>query len=340
MKIDSYFARKIPRGSGYDFIQGWAFDETPSLIANSSDREVTVPGRMKPHSVAVHPSPGLMVSIGWRSPISGRVRVAPTVSDAHGRLRQRRHLVAGAAGGAPTGDWPPAPPSTTARRRRSRRSTTSPFRPGTCSRSGLVRAPQPRLPTSPRSTWRSTCPATRPVGGNSPRTSPATSWPATRTPIRSASRRSWHFYTEPADDRSGRPVVPSGSLLARWLEASPAAEKARLAGEIQRLLTSANPTAGKDKDSPDAVLARQANSLDGPLLGPIAAAARAEKGGLSRAKSKAADAGPSPIGASIPGCSAMLRMAGPSTRRASASRRRRSWRSACRPTWSPVANSS
>ncbi len=50
-----------------------------------------------------------MVSIGWRSPISGRVRVAPTVADAHGgcgngiiwsvELRRgglRRRLAAGA----------------------------------------------------------------------------------------------------------------------------------------------------------------------------------------------------------------------------------------------------
>ncbi|MGP0069400.1 MAG: DUF1592 domain-containing protein [Isosphaeraceae bacterium] len=293
VKIDSYFARKIPRGSGYDFIQGWGFDETPSLIANSSDREVTVPGRMKPHSVAVHPSPGLMVSIGWRSPISGRVRVAPTVSDAHGacgngviwslELRRggtHRRLAAGAIDDGKKASIPPI--------------DDLPVQAGDM----LSLRIGPRdgnhgcdltevdleinVPGDKAGRWQ----LAPDVSGNILAGNPHAD--------QVGKPEIWHFYTEPADDRSGRPVVPSGSLLARWLEASPAAEKTRLAGEIQRLLTSANPTAGKDKDSPDAVLARQANSLDGPLLGPIAAAARAEKGGLSRAKSKAADAGPSP----------------------------------------------
>ncbi len=101
----------------------------------------------------------------------------------------------------------------------------------------------------------------------------------------------WHFYTEAADDSSGRPVVPPGSMLARWLEASQAADKTRLAAEIQRLLTSKPPTAGKDKESPDAILIRQANSLDGPLLGPIGAAALADRSNLSKAR--AGDAGSS-----------------------------------------------
>ena len=30
VKIDTYFARKISRSGGYEFIQGWGFDETPA----------------------------------------------------------------------------------------------------------------------------------------------------------------------------------------------------------------------------------------------------------------------------------------------------------------------
>src|SRR5262249_21788430 len=58
--------------------------ELPSLVANSSDQEVRIPGLVRPHGICVHPSPSRSVAIGWRSTIAGRVRVAPTVADAHG----------------------------------------------------------------------------------------------------------------------------------------------------------------------------------------------------------------------------------------------------------------
>ena len=40
-------------------------------MANSSDQHVRIPGNMKPHGVAVHPSPTLHAAVGWRSPIAG-----------------------------------------------------------------------------------------------------------------------------------------------------------------------------------------------------------------------------------------------------------------------------
>jgi hypothetical protein len=290
VKIDSYFARKIARSSGYEFIQGWGFDETPVVIANSSGQEANVPGRMKPHSVAVHPSPSLMVSIGWRSPISGRVRVAPTVADAHGacgngiiwsvELRRgglRRRLAAGAiddgkkASIAPIDDLPVRAGDMVSLRIGPRDGNHG------CDLTEVDL--DIIVPGDEALRWH----LASDVSGNILAGNPHAD--------RLGKPDVWHFYTEPADDTSGRPVVPPGSLLARWLETSRVAEKTRLAGEIQRLLTAASPPAGKDKDSPDAILVRQANSLDGPLLGPIAATARAGQGGPSHAKAKEADAG-------------------------------------------------
>ncbi len=49
------------------------------VAANSSDQHVRIPGNMKPHGVAVHPSPTLHVVAGWRSPVAA--------SDAHRRPR-------------------------------------------------------------------------------------------------------------------------------------------------------------------------------------------------------------------------------------------------------------
>ena len=50
-----------------------AASDTPQLVANSSDQHVRIPGNMKPHSVAVHPSPKLQAAVGWRSPVAGDV---------------------------------------------------------------------------------------------------------------------------------------------------------------------------------------------------------------------------------------------------------------------------
>src|SRR6185503_14132640 len=83
VKIEGHFTDTYQSAAGYDFIKGWGKSGTPNLAANSSDQHVRIPGNMKPHSVAVHPSPKLAAVIGWRSPIAGRFRVAATIQHAH-----------------------------------------------------------------------------------------------------------------------------------------------------------------------------------------------------------------------------------------------------------------
>ena len=83
LKIDSCFSNKLTSVSNYDFIKGWGSPETPSLLANSSDRPVRIPGNMKPHSVAVHPSPTLQACIGWRSPLEATMRIEAVITHAH-----------------------------------------------------------------------------------------------------------------------------------------------------------------------------------------------------------------------------------------------------------------
>src|SRR5205085_7341430 len=82
LKIESYFTGTV-KNATYDFIKGWGSDSTPLVVANSSDQHVRIPGNMKPHSVAVHPSPKLQACVGWRSPIAGTVRVEATVQHAN-----------------------------------------------------------------------------------------------------------------------------------------------------------------------------------------------------------------------------------------------------------------
>src|SRR5439155_7306468 len=72
VKVEGHFTDTFTNGSGYAFINGWGKSATPNLVANSSDQHVRIPGNMKPHSVAVHPSPTLAAAVGWRSPLVGR----------------------------------------------------------------------------------------------------------------------------------------------------------------------------------------------------------------------------------------------------------------------------
>jgi hypothetical protein len=93
--IDSYFTNTIKSASNYDFIKGWNNADLPNLVANSSDQHVRIPGNMKPHSVAVHPTPKLQAAIGWRSPVTATLRVEGTVQHAHPECGNGVHVVAG-----------------------------------------------------------------------------------------------------------------------------------------------------------------------------------------------------------------------------------------------------
>ena len=42
--IETHFKDRLESGGGYAFVKGWGSPETPSIVANSSDREVRIPG--------------------------------------------------------------------------------------------------------------------------------------------------------------------------------------------------------------------------------------------------------------------------------------------------------
>ncbi|HEV3004041.1 MAG TPA: DUF1587 domain-containing protein, partial [Pirellulales bacterium] len=120
VELEGHFTNKIASASGYDFIKGWGSNDTPLIVANSSGQHVRIPGNMKPHGVAVHPSPALRAAVGWRSTLDGAVRVEAGVTHAHPecgngvtwslelrRGAMRRRLAAGTAqGGTPAAAGP------------------------------------------------------------------------------------------------------------------------------------------------------------------------------------------------------------------------------------------
>lgn len=66
-------------------IQGWRPQsaEVPLLLANPTDTTAHVPGRISPHSVAVHPTPTEFVAVVWDSPITSQVQVSAKIAHAH-----------------------------------------------------------------------------------------------------------------------------------------------------------------------------------------------------------------------------------------------------------------
>jgi Protein of unknown function (DUF1592)/Protein of unknown function (DUF1588)/Protein of unknown function (DUF1587)/Protein of unknown function (DUF1585)/Protein of unknown function (DUF1595)/Planctomycete cytochrome C len=258
VKIDTPLLAKITTSSGYDFIKGWAAPDLTNVVANSSSRHVRIPGNMKPHSVAMHPTPQLRVAAGWRSPVSAALSVEARVQHAHpecgngvtwslellrGAVRQK--LAAGFAQGAKVVKVGPVPDVS--------------VQPG-----DLV-----SILIGPRD-GNHACDLTAvdltlSGGGRQ--------WDLARevspdilagNPHADAHGNPgvWHFYAEP--DKGGtESLIPAGSLLARWQKAVSADERQRLARSLQDLLTSGP---GAAKEGPDAVLYRQLAALRGPLV--------------------------------------------------------------------------
>lgn len=263
LNIDSHLTNKITSVAGYDFIKGWGSPNTPSFSANSSDQHVRVPGNMKPHSVALHPSPKLQIGVGWRSPTTTMVRIEAKVTHAHpecgngvtwslelrrGTTRQR--LAIGTAQG-------------------SKEVKVGPIEKLAVRTGDLV-----SMLIGPRDGNHS-CDLTAVDLVVTSADESGREWSLARDVSddllagnphadRFGNDGVWHFYTEP--DKGGSemgPTIPSGSVLARWQSAESAEVKQKLGEALQRLLTSGPQGA---KDDPDAVLYRQLASLGGPLF--------------------------------------------------------------------------
>ena len=263
VELKGHFTTKLNNASGYDFIKGWGSDATPLLVANSSDQHVRIPGNMKPHSVAVHPSPTLRAAIGWRSPVTATMRIEGGVTHAHpecgngvtwslelrrGATRQR--LATGVAQGGTavkvgplegvhvqTGDL-----------------VSLLIGPRDGNHSCDLTAIDLKLSTigGEAKTWDLAEDVSSDIHAGNPHAD------------RLGNAGVWHFYTEPekgATETSA--VIPAQSRLATWQAAKNADEKRKLADDVQKLLTSAPP---EPKDSPDAALYRQLTSLGGPLF--------------------------------------------------------------------------
>jgi len=245
--------------SGYDFIQGWSGDDALSVVGNSSDRLVRIPGNMLAHSVAVHPSPSLQIGVAWRSPVAGAISVEGSAIHAHPecgngvewvlevrRGNTRQKLSNGISHGAtpvPFGNF-----------------KSIAVRPGDVI--SLRISPREGNHSCDLTTvdlaiddgqhkWKLSSDVSPDVLAGNPHADSL------------GNAGVWTFFSEPIGADTG-PAIPANSLLAQWQAADGAEAKAPIAEKIQALLQ--NGTAGLPADSADIVLYRQLASLNGPLF--------------------------------------------------------------------------
>lgn len=258
-KLGTPLSKQATSGGGYNFIQGWVGDDALSIVANSSDQQVRIPGTMKPHSVAVHPAPSRTVAVGWRSHAAATLKITGLVLHAHpecgngvawsielrrGNTRQR--LAAGTSQG--TKEVPLGPLEKIA------------VQPGDV----VTLVVDPRdgnhscdLTTidltlhDGRREWN----LTRDVSPNILASNPHADG--------HGQRDVWHFFSEPTGAATGQ-VIPAGSLLAKWQSTADAPQRQQWAAELQRLLQQG--PGNLAADAPDRVLHQQLTSLGGPLL--------------------------------------------------------------------------
>lgn len=266
VKIEGHYKTKIEKSGQYDFIQGWGADQTPLLIANSSGQHVRVPGNMKPHSIAVHPSPKLRAAVGWQSPVTAMVRIEGNVTHAHPecgngvtwslelrRGSKRQRLAEGIAQGNKQAAI--ALPDQISIQEGDVVSLLIGPRDGnhSCDLTAIdlkmtADGKEPRV-------WDLAADVSPDVLASNPHAD------------RQGNKAVWHFFTEADKDQGdAAPLIPAGSLLSKWQSAQNAQEKQALAEQVQKLLTTGG---GEAKEGPDATLYKQLIALDGPMLGSI-----------------------------------------------------------------------
>jgi hypothetical protein len=278
VRVTTHMKSKVESAQNYSFIKGWSGAEALSVMANSSDNPVRIPGHMKPHGVVAHPSPKQRVCVGWSSPVAARLRIEGSVQHAHPecgngiewwvearRGNTRQLLAAGKSQGSKVVSFGPfenvgVQPGDF---------VSLIIGPRDGNHSCDLTALELDLKSDTGQAWNLARDVSPNILAGNPH-SDSLGNPAV-----------WHFYSEP-DKRGGTDtVIPAGSLLAKWRAANNAAEKSTIAEAVQKLLQEA-PTK-LAKDSPDAQLRRQLLAVNGPLIGARkrdAASPRSQESGI------------------------------------------------------------
>ena len=264
VKVEGHLAKKTNSRKG---ITGWSAhrpDSLPSVVANSSDKNETIPGLAKAHSVVVHPTPTHYAGVGWQSPVDGVVRVEASIADAHfacgnGVEWVLQHLAAGKAGTLWKGEFElrgsaAMTPTTVTVRKGEMLSFLVGPRKGehSCDLTAITLLISET--GGEKNTWDLAGDVSPDLHAGNPHADSH------------GNQGTWHFYQgEMAKiNKGGSPIVtvPPGSILAGWLAEKDAGKRSELARQVQALATG---TKREDVNSPDALLQRQLRTLSVPV---------------------------------------------------------------------------
>lgn len=254
----------------WPFITGWTGADALSVLANSSDQEVQIPGTMRPHSVGVHPAPNRRVVVSWVSPRACDVGVEGSVQRAHIgcgngvawsvqiRRKGTRQVVAeGLADGGDARAF--APPEQLPLQAGDAVSLVIDPRDGnhSCDMTAIA-----LTVTSADGVWDLAADVSDNILAGNPHADGQ------------GHAGVWHFASEPVGEEA-QPLIPSGSLAARWLASGTREDKQEIAAQLAAVLSSEadGPPAG----SPDAALRTLLRAPSGPILAPSMAAWLAER---------------------------------------------------------------
>lgn len=253
--------------SGSEFVNGWGLQgaDALSIVANSSDNQVQIPGDMRAHRIATHPRPERFSAVGWKSPFSGEVSIAPFVHHSHGacgngvawkvelrRGAEQRILMSGVLD-------------------RTARTDVPPLTAFDVHKNDLI-----SLIIDPRDNDY-VCDLTEIELAITESNGEQRLWSLTKDCADSIAAGNphqdsygnlgiWHFYTGLLDGRPTAETIPHGSLMAAWLNEADAAKAFEIAQRIQTLLTqpAVNGTSAADAD-----IRRLLHSVNGPLFSKI-----------------------------------------------------------------------
>lgn len=300
--INNLLTGKVENVSNYGFIQGWSGENAYSVLANSSDATVQIPGTMKPYSIATHPSPSLSSVIGWRCPEPGEYVIDGSVQDAHT-----------ACGNGVT--W-----SIEVRRGKSRETLATGvtiagnvsvvermekvsmkvgdmialvIAPGRGNHSCDLTAIELSIQNSGKE-WSLAKDIVPDILAGNPHAD------------RRGNPHVWYFFGEP-ESLSAASTIPPQSLLARWRRTTDDDERKRIALQVQRLLQ--QDFEAIPADSPDRKVHTDLLSFNGPLLAShlLSSANEIEDGSETRYGLSPSLFGKHPQGGSVEGGSLCVR---------------------------------
>ncbi len=258
----------------WPFITGWTGADALSVLANSSDQEVQIPGTMRPHSVGVHPAPNRRVLVSWVSPMACDVRVEGSVQRAHIgcgngvawsvqiRRKGTRQVVAeGIADGGDAKVFAPVEPLPL----QAGDAVSLVIDPRDGNHACDMTAISLKI-ASPTNTWDLAADVSPEILAGNPHADGQ------------GQAGVWHFTSEPVGEEA-QPLIPSGSLAARWLASGGRLEKRAIALELAAVLA-ADP-ATLPAGAADLTLRTLLLAPTGPILAPSMADWLAERSAVA-----------------------------------------------------------